>query len=92
MLKMNKNKSHETFNERTRAETVISGRIYQTPQMQPQVPTTIEDSLEGMLHQGVVTRRMRMGHMTTPLTAIAAAGVLPIYGVLKQHERPGLAV
>ena len=29
---------------------------------------------------------------TTPLTAIAAAGVLPIRGVLKQHERPGIVV
>ena len=30
--------------------------------------------------------------MTTPLTAIAAAGVLPIRGVLKQHKRLGIAI
>ena len=30
--------------------------------------------------------------MTTPLNATSAAGVLPIRGVLKQHERPGIAM
>ena len=60
------NKSHVvfiTFKEKTRTELAVAGRIHKTPQTRPQEPTTNEDPLEGMLHQGVITRRMRMGHI-----------------------------
>ena len=58
-------KSHtvfNTFNEKTKAQSAVEGRIHRTPNMRPQDPITAEDPLEGMLHQGVITR-MRMGHI-----------------------------
>ena len=59
------NKSHtvfNAFNEKTKAQSAVEGRIHRTPNMRPQDPITAEDPLEGMLHQGVITR-MRMGHI-----------------------------
>ena len=58
------NKSHivfNTFNDNTKGMAAVEGKIYKTPATRPQDPISAEDPLEGMLHQGVITRRMRMG-------------------------------
>ena len=60
------NKSHsvyKTFYDNTKGTAAVEGRIYKAPAMHPQNPISEEDPLEGMLHQGVITRRMRMGHI-----------------------------
>ena len=60
------NKSHivfNTFNDNTKGMAAVEGKIYKTPATRPQDPISAEDPLEGMLQQGVITRRMRMGHI-----------------------------